>query len=196
MVCVTVAVLQGTRVSSSDASERRSGSRGGNGNGNRNRTGTGTGTGREWEQDREREWERETETDSVRQMCQIERRTASDGRVGQERTTSDGRVGQGDRQYRTDLSDRETDSIGQTCQTRTDNVRWTCQTERWIGSDRCVGQRQAALDEHRRYVDTVETKETVETETRLIFQIEYKRLHEEKKKTKHGRQLSLYTQFS
>jgi len=31
---------------------------------------------------------------------------------------------------------------------------------------------------------------------RLIFQIEYKRLHEEKKKTKHGRQPSLYTQFS
>jgi len=37
--------------------------------------------------------------------------------------------------------------------------------------------------------------ETEETETRLIFRIEYKRLHEEKKKTKHRRQLSLYTQF-
>jgi len=34
-----------------------------------------------------------------------------------------------------------------------------------------------------------------EMETRLIFRIEYKRLHEEKK-TKHGRQPSLYTQFS
>jgi len=33
-------------------------------------------------------------------------------------------------------------------------------------------------------------------ETRLIFRIEYKRLHEEKKKTKHRRQPSLYTQFS
>ena len=30
----------------------------------------------------------------------------------------------------------------------------------------------------------------------MIFQIEYKRLHEEKKKTKHRRQPSLYTQFS
>jgi len=42
----------------------------------------------------------------------------------------------------------------------------------------------------------VETKKTEEMETRLIFRIEYKRLHEEKKKTKHGRQPSLYTQFS
>jgi len=41
-----------------------------------------------------------------------------------------------------------------------------------------------------------ESEETEETEARLIFRIEYKRLHEEKKKTKHGRQPSLYTQFS
>ena len=39
-------------------------------------------------------------------------------------------------------------------------------------------------------------EETQEMETRLIFRIEYQRLHEEKKKTKHGRQPSLYTQFS
>jgi len=45
-------------------------------------------------------------------------------------------------------------------------------------------------------VETKESEETEETEARLIFRIEYKRLHEEKKKTKHGRQLSLYTQFS
>jgi len=62
-------------------------------------------------------------------------------------------------------------------------------------SDGCVGQGQAAVDQRRRYGDTVETQETEETETRLIFRIEYKRLHEEKK-TKHGRQPSLYTQFS
>ena len=41
-----------------------------------------------------------------------------------------------------------------------------------------------------------ESEETEETEARLIFRIEYKKLHEEKKKTKHGRQPSLYTQFS
>jgi len=34
-------------------------------------------------------------------------------------------------------------------------------------------------------------EETEEMETRLIFCIGYKRLHEEKKKTKHRRQLSL-----
>jgi len=63
---VTAAVLQGTRVSSGDASGSGSGSGGGgNGNGNRNGTGSGTGTGRE----RERERERETETDSVRRTC-------------------------------------------------------------------------------------------------------------------------------
>jgi len=33
-----------------------------------------------------------------------------------------------------------------------------------------------------------ETEETEETDMRLIFRIEYKRLHKEKKKTKHGRQ--------
>ena len=32
--------------------------------------------------------------DNVRRTCRTERRTASDGRVGQERTTSDGRVEQ------------------------------------------------------------------------------------------------------
>jgi len=99
------------------------------------------------------------------------------------------------------VSDRETDSVGRTCWTRTDNVRRTCQTGRRIVSDGRVGQSRVALDERRRYGDTVETEETEKTEktekteTRLIFRIEYKRLHEEKK-TKHGRQPSLYTQFS
>ena len=41
-----------------------------------------------------------------------------------------------------------------------------------------------------------ESEETEQTEARLIFQIEYKRLHKEKKKTKHGKQPSLYTQSS
>ena len=38
-------------------------------------------------------------------------------------------------------------------------------------------------------------EETEEIQTRLIFQIEYKKFHEEKKKTKHRRQPSLYTLF-
>jgi len=44
--------------------------------------------------------------------------------------------------------------------------------------------------------ETKESEEMEEMEARLIFRIEYKRLHEEKKKTKYGRQHSLYTQFS
>jgi len=51
-----------------------------------------------------------------------------------------------------------------------------------------------APDERHRYRDT-ETEETEEPEMRLIFRIEYKRLHEEKKKRKHGRRPP-YTQFS
>jgi len=78
---VTAAVLQGTRVSSSDAV----------------RAGAEAGREREWEWEREREqeWERErqqerqqtfpaakgTGTDSVKRMCR-QRWTASDGRVG------------------------------------------------------------------------------------------------------------------
>ena len=97
-------------------------------------------------------------------------------------------------QRQTDVSDRETDSFGRTCRTGTDkvrrtcrtgtgNIRCTCRTERRTASDGRVGQRWAALDERRRYGDT----ETEEMEARLIFRIEYKRLHEEKKKRKHGR---------
>jgi len=111
---------------------------------------------------------------------------------------SDGLVGQGDGQCRTDVSDRETDSVGQMCRTRTDNVRWTGRTGRRTASDGYVGkrdrqcqtyvsdknrqcrtdvsnrqtdsgQRWAALDKRCRYGDTVETEETEETETRLIF---------------------------
>ena len=126
------------------------------------------------------------ETDSVRQTCGTGtdnvRRTCRTGI----RTASHGRVGQRDGQRRTDVSDRETDSVGRTCRTGTDNVRRTCQTERRTASDGCVGQRRVALDERCRYRDT-ETEETEEMETRLIFRIEYKRLHEEKKMTKHGR---------
>ena len=93
-------------------------------------------------------------------------------------------TGTGDRdgQRQTDVSDRETDSVGR-----------TCRTERRTASDGRVGQRDG---QRRTDGDKVETEETEETETRLIFRIEYKRLHEEKKKTKHGRQPSLYTQFS
>ena len=79
-------------------------------------------------------------------------------------------------QRQMDMSDREMDSVGR-----------TCRTERRTVSDRRVGQGRAPLDERRRYGDTVETEETEETDTRLIFRIEYKRLHEEKKKRKHGR---------
>jgi len=62
-------------------------------------------------------------------------------------------------QRQTDVSDRETHSFGRTCRTGTDNVRWRSRTERRTASDGRVGQRRAALDEHRRYGDT-ETEET------------------------------------
>jgi len=49
-------------------------------------------------------------------------------------------------------------------------------------------------------IDETEESETIEEtedmEVRLIFRIECKRLHEEEKNTKHGRQPSLYTQFT
>ena len=67
---VTAAVLQGTRVSSGDASG--SGSRSGGG------TGTGTGMEREWEREREQEWEGNGNGNGNGRQ----RRTASDGRVG------------------------------------------------------------------------------------------------------------------
>ena len=171
---VTAAVVQGTRVSSSDASESGSGAG----------TGTGMGTGTDVSNE---------DGDNVGRTCR------------QGWTASNGRVEQRDGQRQTDVSDRETDS-----------VRRTCLTERWTASDGRVGQGrttsdgrvrqgQAALDERRRDGETEEMEETEETEemeeteetkTRLIFRIEYKRLHEEKKKTKHGRQPSLYAQFS
>ena len=135
--------------------------------------------------EREREWEWNGNGNGNGNGRQ--RRTVSDGRVGQERTTSDGRVRQRDGHRRTDVSDRETDSVGRICRIGTDNIRGTCRTERRTVSNGRVGQRLVALDKRRRYGDTVETEETEETGTRLIFRIEYKRLHEEKKKTKHGR---------
>ena len=63
------------------------------------------------------------------------------------------------------------------------------------------GQHQTDVSDRdgRRWASIAETEDTEETEkpvTRLIFRIEYKRLHEEEKKTKQGRQPSLYTQFS
>jgi len=120
---VTAAVLQGTRVSSSDAT----------------RAGAEAGREREWERERNRERERGRErqrtfptatgtgTDSVKRTCR------------QRRTASDGRVGQGDGQHQTDVLNRETDS-----------VRRTCRTERRTVSDGRDGQRRAALDERRR----------------------------------------------
>jgi len=162
---VTAAVLQGTRVSSSDASESGSGAG----------TGTGMGTGTDVSNE---------DGDNVGRTCR------------QGRTASNGRVEQRDGQRQTDVSDRDTDSVRRTCPTE----RWTASDGR-VGqgrttSDGRVGQGWAALDERRRDGGTEEMEETEETETRLIFRIEYKRLHEEKKKTKHGRQPSLYTQFS
>jgi len=56
-------------------------------------------------------------------------------------------------------------------------------------SDGCIGQGQAALDKRCRdggIEQTKETEEMEEMEMRLILRIEYKRLHEEKKKTKQG----------
>jgi len=92
---VMAAVLQGTRVSSSDAAR------------------VGAEAGRKLESEREREWEWEREREQERQRTFRQRRTASDGRVGQ-----------GDGQCQTDVSNRETDS-----------VRRTCQTGRWTASD-------------------------------------------------------------
>ena len=115
---VTAAVLQGTRVSSSDAV----------------RAGAEAGREREWEWEWEREqeweWERQQErqqtfpvakgtgTDSVKWMCQ------------QRRTASDGRVGQGDGQRQTDVSNRETDNVGWTCRTETGGARRTSTKQR------------------------------------------------------------------
>jgi len=123
---VTAAVLQGTRVSSSDASE--SGSRSVVGPG----MGTGTGTSTEWEW--EREWERQPmfptgtgitsdghvdrngqrqmdvsnrETASIRQTCWTVRWTASDGRVGQRDGQCQTDVSDRDGQHLTDASDRD-----------------------------------------------------------------------------------------
>jgi len=70
-------------------------------------------------------------------------------------------------QRQMDVSDREMDSVGR-----------TSRTERRTVSDGRVRQGRVALDERRQYGDTVETEETEEMETRLIFRIEYKRLHE------------------
>jgi len=122
---VTAAVLQGTRVSSSDAA----------------RAGAEAGRKREREREREREQEQE------RQRTFRQRWTASDGRVGQgdrqrktdvsnretdsvrrtcqtgRRTASDGRVKQGNGQRQTDVSNRETDSVGRTCRTGTGGAR-------------------------------------------------------------------------
>jgi len=83
--------------------------------------------------------------------------------------------------------------------TGTDSIKWTCRTERRTASNKRVGEGRAALGQCRRDGGTEETEETEETEKaemRSIFRIEYKWLHEEKKKTNHGRQPSLYTQFS
>jgi len=172
---VTVAVLQGTRVSSSDASESRSGS----GSGSGLETGTKTITEREQERERKRKRkrkrERETETDSVRQTCQTERRTASDGHVEQRRTTSDGRVGQKDGQRQRDVSNREMDSIRQTCRTRKDNVRPTCRTKTGGAGRASLIRRYGG---NRGSEEMEEMEETEKTETRLIFRIEYKRLHD------------------
>ena len=96
------------------------------------RAGAKAGRKREQERERERRQERQrtfptamgTGTDSVKQTCQ------------QRQTASDGRVAQGDGQCQTEVLNRETDS-----------VRQTCRTERQTVSDGRVGERQAVLDE-------------------------------------------------
>jgi len=82
-------------------------------------TGMGTGTGTltdvsngNGNRNRQRQMDLLTETDSVRRMC----RTGSG-------TVSDGRVEQGDGQRQMDVSNRETDSVGQTCRTETGGAR-------------------------------------------------------------------------
>ena len=170
---VTAAVLQGTRVSSSDESESRSGAE--------TRTGTVTERERETVMDSIRRMCR-TETDNFRWTCQTERRTESNGHVEHR----DGKL-------QTVVSNREADSVRRTCRTRTDNVRWTCGTGTGgSGRARRYGDTEETVETEERE----ETEETEETDMRLIFRIEYKRLHKEKKKTKHGRQPCLYTQFS
>ena len=120
-----VAVLQGTRVSSSDAARagvevglewegewERDRSRNRNGNRNVNRH-----SQREWGQ---RRMEVSTEMDSVGRTCRTERQTASDGRVRQRDRQRQMDVLDRDGQHQTDVLNRETDS-----------VRWTCR----IGMD-------------------------------------------------------------
>jgi len=121
---VMAAVLQGTQVSSGDASGSGSGSAGGK----------GTGTG--MERERKPEWEGNGNGNGNGRQ----RWTASDGRVGQERTTSDGPVGQRDGQRRTDVLDRNGQRQTDVSNRETNSVGQTCRTERRTASDGRVGQ--------------------------------------------------------
>jgi len=118
---VTAVVLQGTRMSLSDASESRSGSR----------AGTGIGTGIETEQEQKQK-QKQKQKQEWEWDCQwtfpMGAGTISDGCVNR------------DRQHQMDMS-TETDSIERTCRTDTDNIRRTCRTARWISSDGRVEQR-------------------------------------------------------
>jgi len=122
---VTAAVLQGTRVSSSDAARAGTGTGMGTGTGTGTSTDVSNGNGN---RNGQYQMDLSTETDSVRRTCRTGRLTASEERVEQ-----------GDGQRQTDVSNRETDSI-----------RRTCRTERRTASDGRVGQRRAALETRRR----------------------------------------------
>jgi len=64
---------------------------------------------------------------------------------------SDGRVEQRDGQRRTDVSDRETDSVGRTCRTERRTASDGRVGQEGTTSDGRVEQRRAALDERHRY---------------------------------------------
>jgi len=113
--------------------------------------------------------QRQTDVSDTDGHTDGQRRTDVSDRDGQRRLDVSNRDGQ----RQTDVSDR--DRQRQTDVSKRDGRHWTSVAET---------------------EELEETEETEETESRLIFRIEYKRLYEEKKKTEHGRQPSLYTQFS
>jgi len=127
---ITAAILQGTRVSSGDASKSGSGSRRGE---------TGTGTGMEWEW----EWEREREGNGNgnRNGNGRQRLTASDGCVGQREGQHQTDVSDKNGQGQTDVSDRETDSIRRICRTERQTALDGRVGQEWTMTDRCVEHR-------------------------------------------------------
>ena len=99
------------------------------------------GTGMEREREREREGNGNENRNRNGNENGRQRQTPSDGRIGQERTMSDGRVGQGDGQRRTDVSDREADSVGRMCRTGTGGARRVSPILRYGGNGGNGGNR-------------------------------------------------------